>query len=281
MRRNEQYIADWQELQKILEERYEDYWIGDVDMPKEVMEFCLKWNISEPIHPDMSYDDFTDGFIEEHGGERKREISKKDPFWLPVEESGFIASVYPLDVHRIMFNRLRVPLDLFAPIAVLDGYTPEHERDGIRLVPSDNLEKQGRMKIEINLNYSKTRLANEFKTIIDQWKTIYENLQKRMSFDNFCKERGLYSFPLDKDTMAEYETSYKEELKKRGSKFKQKHHFENFDLYLAVFDLKKQGKSYNQIVKELGLHSKDTAINHYKAASRLIEKGIDQGIVIK
>jgi hypothetical protein len=107
---------------------------------------------------------------------------------------------------------------------------------------SKRLIEKGLLKIEIDLNYSKNRLIKEFKVLIDEWKERYENEQT----SSLLKE-----------------------------KYEKKYHFDNFDLYLQVYDLKQEGKSWAKITKELNLNSVQTARNHYKAALELIDKGID------
>lgn len=64
-------------------------------------------------------------------------------------------------------------------------------------------------------------------------------------------------------------------LKERKEKYERKYHFDNYDLYLQVYDLREEGKSWSKITNELNLNSVQTARNHYNAAYALIEKGID------
>jgi len=64
-------------------------------------------------------------------------------------------------------------------------------------------------------------------------------------------------------------------LKERKEKYEKKYHFDNYDLYIQVYDLKQEGMSYSQIASKLNLNSWQTSRNHYKAARELIEKGIE------
>lgn len=99
------------------------------------------------------------------------------------------------------------------------------------------LLEQGKINFEFNLRYSKKRLLKDVERIIDQW---------------------LPDLP-------------KEKKQKNESKY----HFDNFDVYLKVYDLRKEGISWAKIANTLNLNSVQTARNHHKAACELIDKGID------
>lgn len=75
--------------------------------------------------------------------------------------------------------------------------------------------------------------------------------------------------------MNEFEKIYKQKIKQRNQKYTKKYHFDNFDDYLNVYDLRKKKVSWANITSELGLNSIQTARNHYKAACYIIEKGIE------
>ena len=64
-------------------------------------------------------------------------------------------------------------------------------------------------------------------------------------------------------------------LKERKTEYEKKYHFDNFDLYLQVYDLKQEGISWAKIKSTLDLNSAQTARNHHNAACELIEKGIE------
>jgi len=59
--------------------------------------------------------------------------------------------------------------------------------------PSEKLASTGRLQIEIELNYSKKKLTDEFKRVLSEWKVIYENVQKRNRFEQFCEDRNITS----------------------------------------------------------------------------------------
>ena len=79
----------------------------------------------------------------------------------------------------------------------------------------------------------------------------------------------------DEDTKQEIRRIYGEDLAKREAKYIPKFHWDNLHLYLKVYDLKIEGKSYSQIAKIMKLNSKDTARNHYRSAITLIKDGIE------
>ena len=116
---------------------------------------------------------------------------------------------------------------------------------------------------------------NDFKALIDKLKLLYENDLMKQLYMKFLDDRNINSFNINKDLTIEFERIYKKELKRRKKVYEQKLHFDNFDLYLQVYDLKQEGKSWAKITEELNLNSVQTARNHYNAACELIEKGID------
>jgi len=64
-------------------------------------------------------------------------------------------------------------------------------------------------------------------------------------------------------------------LKERKTEYEKKYHFDNFDLYLQVYDLRQEGKSWSAITSDLNLNSVQTARNHFNAAREIIEKGVE------
>ena len=128
-----------------------------------------------------------------------------------------------IDGHRFMFEAMGIPLD--APVMLsVDSFGP-----------SDKLAGLGLFTIRIDLNYSKNRILEEFKTIVDDLEARYQ----------------------------------KEHTHRR------KLHFDNYDDYLKVYDLRQEGKSWSKIKELLHLNSVQTARNHYGAACKRIEKGLD------
>ena len=107
--------------------------------------------------------------------------------------------------------------------------------------------KTGLIDIQIDLNYSKNRLMEEIEALVD-------NLKK--SHDEKLKQIG-----------------------NRREEYKRKYHFDNFNIYLQVWDLReKERLKWSDIGNKLfpDMENKvQTARNYHKAASMLIEKGID------
>lgn len=103
--------------------------------------------------------------------------------------------------------------------------------------PMDKTIDVGIVTVDINLRYSKKILLQELEAVID-----------------YCKPM----FP------------------QKGEDKKQKrYHIDNFDLYLKVYDLRKEKKSWRVIAKALGLNDVQTVRNYYNAACELIKNGID------
>jgi len=266
LRRNPKYIDEWEQLQEVLEKEYGDWQPPNGRLTDEEIDFCKRWNIHNPICPDNSYDDMIQSFS-------------------PPNDS--IPPKVSIDPHRIMYERLHVPEPLGGrPVIVLDGY----ERLDSMVVGSVS-ERPGVLTIEVDLNYSKNRLMKELKTALDEWKQLYEDEWKKRLYLKFREEKGFPRFPTEElDTFDEidihmlpiheehkdeFEKIYKKELKKRKRRYKQKLHFDNFDLYLQVYDLREKKVSWAKIKSTLGLNSKQTARNHWLSACEVIEKGIE------
>jgi len=281
LRRNAEYINDWQKLQDTLEEVWGG-WMGPPsgEMSKEELEFCKKWKIACQLNPDASYDDFTNGIYERfpYSEEEDEENVKGIDFdSLPgaVNESSLVSIGY-FDFHRLMFNRLFPEFIHWRPFMVEDGWEYEYDEDKLRRSFSDKVAKSGILTVKIDLNHSKNRLINDFKHFIDEWKEMYEKAFINFRYERFCEERKILCHPIDdEDTKKEFKEIYLDRLKERKEKYGRKYHFDNYDLYLQVYDLKQEGRSWAKITEELNLNSVQTARNHYNAACELIEKGID------
>ncbi|MEE9122012.1 MAG: DUF6499 domain-containing protein [Syntrophobacteria bacterium] len=94
--------------------------------------------------------------------------------------------------------------------------------------------------IEINLRHSKTKIIDAVKQHIDAKQSLLE-------------QEGA----LEKD-----------------DKYSSKKRYDNYDYYLAVYDLRKQGTSWSKIQKAMDLNSIQTARDYYKAAKKLIDTGL-------
>jgi len=100
-----------------------------------------------------------------------------------------------------------------------------------------------RLPVEINLHYSTAKLVERLKEIITFWKST-----------------------LGSDPETEYS--------KRRSKYQKKLHYTNFDEYLVVYDLRKEGTSWSKIQKAMDLNSIQTARDYHKAAKRYVKNGL-------
>lgn len=286
LRRNPDYINQYNELQEILEDKY---WCKLSDFPtKEETEFYQKWGISSTLNPRDSYEALT-----------KSEESKTVP----------LAEGLSVDLEKLFFHDIFLPPEFFGkpPIKLLNFCNIDLEKSErgsgiLRAYITNKLTKTGKLQIEIDLNYSKKRLIEELKGLIDQWKEIHEKRFKRELFDEWCKEHGkksslfvgstpeafdflgideenIFRDMTSEDEFKDFRDFYKEKVRKRQNQYKSKYHFDNFDLYLQVWDLREQDKlSWNQIADQLfprDPNKVQTARNHYRAACDLIEKGIE------
>jgi len=238
LRRNPKYIDDWDKLQNILEHKYEDWYPPYGKTPEEV-EFCKRWEIWNPFPPENSYDDI----VRIGGGVRQKENSTFEDIDAGTVEEMLVKGGF--DLKRMMCDSMFPEFLPGRTFTIMDGWDYDHDGDFLLHRVSDHLTNTGELTVKINLNYSKKRLADDFKTLINGWKILYEN------------------------SLSGYE------LKERKTKYQKKFHFDNFDLYLQVYDLRQEGMSWAKIKSTLDLNSVQTGRNHYNAACELIEKGVE------
>jgi hypothetical protein len=173
-----------------------------------------------------------------------------------------------------MYTWLNLPELLYnRPAKVLDGWA--FDREDERIYIPKRLGEEGTLTVMIDMRYSKNKLIRELKFLIDDWKEKYEWRYKQNLYKEFCRDKNIHSFPINETLMKEFEKLYKKELKNRNEKYQPKFHFDNFDLYLKVYDFRKEGKSWSEITSTLNLNSMQTARNHYRSACEIIEKGVD------
>lgn len=266
LRRNQEYINDWNKLQKFFEEN-EDKLPYDGRFTNEEGQFCLKWKLGSTISPENSWDDW----IKLSYRPDNPDVIEEDLDCAP--GNGVLSEV--LDLHRLMFEWLNPDLLWGLPIRSIDGWAYEHDGEFMHQYVSDKIGETGKLTVEIDLNFSKNRLTKEFKILLDEWKFLYEDAYKKKLYRNFCKEREIHSFPIDEKVMKEFKKIYKQELKKGKQKYEKKYHFDNYDDYLKVYDLRTEGVSWAKIAKTLYLNSVQTARNHHNAACEIIQRGID------
>jgi len=275
LRRNPEYIKDWEKLENTLIEKYGELMEPPTGrMSLEEQAFCYKWKIGCQLPPENSYDDYTTHIIERHPYPKEEKDEKSidfDSIYFAVNEKAL--TNFELDLHRIMFYRLFPELIHLRPFEVLEGWEYEDDEGKIYRHVSEEVAKNGKITVIIDLNHSKNRLINDFKDFIDKWKELYEKAFRNFLYEKFCKEREIRSHPIiDEDLQKEFKEIYADRLKERKIEYEKKFHF---DLYLQVYDLKQEGMSWAKVKRTLNLNSPQTARNHYNAACELIEKGIE------
>ena len=105
--------------------------------------------------------------------------------------------------------------------------------------------KTKKYMIEINLRHSKTKIIEAVKQLID-----------------------------DKLSLLEHEGALE-----KDDKYSSKKRYDNYDYYLAVYDLKEAGRSWSQVrealrVKGIKTAEIQTARDYYKAAKKLVTMGL-------
>lgn len=251
IRRNKEYLSDWKNLTVSFGEtrlNFSFFFYRDV---REVEEIWNRWKIT-PLNPDFSF--------EEHVSELSKKKYVKNPeihLFLLV-----IGSSTACNIKRDSFWE-------YAEDVVLKNGTVLK-----RYKVKDSFGETGKIEVEIDLNYSKQFLLEEFERLIDKYKFQYE----RKYWDRtlmFCKQRGLTTPPSTDcpEIEEEFNEFYAKCRKERN--FRNKYHFENFDDYIKVYDMRNEKISWAKIKSDLKLNSVQTARNYYKAACGLIEKGID------
>jgi len=254
LRRNPEFIDDCINL--------------NIEDTKDLKDFCKKWGVWWPVPypPNKSYDDIL--------RDNKNFSNLED---IDLTDTEYVLDNTPFNMERIIFNEFYPEFLPNRSLTIVDGWDYDRDDDiGLffRYI-SDHLSKTGELTIKINLNYSKKRLIDDFKTLIDRWKNLYEDAYKKQLYREYCKEQKISSSTVDENIRNEFEKFYKRTLKKRNHKYSKKYHFENFDDYLKVYDLRQEGMSWAKIKNTLKLNSVQTARNHYNAACELIKKGID------
>jgi hypothetical protein len=253
LRRNPEYIKDWENLEDVLYEKYGDYSPPSGEMSKEEIDFCKKWGIYGQMPPHNSYDDYTTHIIDRHPYPKEEKDEKSidfDYMGSAVNESSLTR--FGVDLHRTMFDRMFPEFIQLRPFTVMDGWEYEYVEDlGVMRSFSDKVAKSGILTIKIDLNHSKNRLINEFKLFIDEWKKMYEAAFINFRYEKFCEERNIRHHPIeDEGLQKEFEGIYVDRLKERKEKYEKKYHFDNFDLYLQVYDLRQEGKSWSKITSD-------------------------------
>lgn len=348
LRRNQNYIDDWEKLQ-------------NTKSTEDKIKFCKKWEISKPLNPDKSYGDFT------HKNNIYEISDEESDETIELATTERLFSSWAIDIHLLMHNCLHPesvniypakPVDesfkgTFRKFKIkekmLDFDGEFHFMRGI----NESIAKTGKLKLQIDLNYSKRTLMKELEHLIDEWKMFYDEANKSQLFawysvkklyeerpdlvqfidptiddnsgapeESFFEdpsiaellrgapsEEELTSFaelsiaePSTEELTMEQQSSleeiqsleekefnkyfcivgnefrknYKILLRERRKQYEKKYHFDNFDDYLKVYDLRKKAVSWSKVVSKLNLNSIQSARNHYNSAREIIEKGVEK-----
>jgi hypothetical protein len=241
LRRNDEYIRDWEEMNEGLIEKYGyDYEYTLAIPPDEEFELCNKWGIDMALCPHDA----------RPPGTEKIE-------WLrsAISDQGRDRGVRKGHVAIMVDGKVRCACEMF----------PE----------------TGVMKIEIDLNFSKRKLKEEFSAFIDKWKTVYEREFEKVFAKRFCEEKtskdadpGM-SCETKRQIRENAKKACKEEIARRRSEHQCRLDLRRFDEYLEVWDLKKKGGlSWSEIAQRLfpeDVNGVQTAKNYFRAIDRFVK----------
>ena len=119
----------------------------------------------------------------------------------------------------------------------------QHEPEDVMIILWEEREYDGKLKLEIDLFNSKYKLLK----IIDNLIAEHQSIMKKKHGEDF------------------------ERMQAAGLR---KPRYNNFDNYLAVYDLRKEGRSSNVISQALGLNGPYMVRDYFNAASKLVKKGL-------
>lgn len=225
LRRNPEYRKEWEELSNLLDLRdseNDDWRSPDWSLAPEEINFCKNWRIAVPLSPDTSYDNFTLPYV------------NKVPEGMDSRK---------INIHGFMFEILFPESFIEKPIKTIHGWARDENNEPINLAWY-HVFKNGKLKVEIDFNYSKKRLKEEFDIVLDKFKDFYHVQHKKFK-------------------------------SAAGKTYGQKNRFDDFDIFLKVYDLRRDNLSWKTISENLGLNNIQTARNHYNSACKLIRRGID------
>jgi hypothetical protein len=297
LRRNQEYVEDWERLQAILEERMElSPLSGKTSRPdptdchglnaimivsgiricvasqrrmltSEERKFCEKWNISEPVDPGKSYDEYFGHELKE----LKRALAEGKCDDLATVRNG----IDEIDTCSL-FWKLRPSQNI--PIKELDAYQDsayelQEPARWHEWYADEKLAKTGKLTIEIDLNYSKSRLIKEFDRLLTWWQYLREEAFCGICYIDEAKAQlGVNS--VNPENWHKLLEISKRELERRKSIYRGQRRFDNYDDYLKVYDLREKGKSWSRIQETLNLNGIQMARDYHSAAERLIEEGV-------
>ena len=126
--------------------------------------------------------------------------------------------------------------------------------------------EEATVTLKIDLRYSKKRIMSELKAMVDKWSASY---WERFESDVYWSDVDMNESELKEEIQNLKDLKAPRLLK--GNVLKD---FNDYQLYMKVWDLKNSGKSWRDIQETLKLNSIQAARNHCNAAKRLISQGI-------
>ena len=150
-------------------------------------------------------------------------------------------------------------------VSYWDGVWSSFARQDIVRGNTDDVA-DGRVILAIDIRYPKETIMRYVEQAIDSAKECHE----------IYTMAQLHLNEHWKASLARKEEASGEQYKEPEPHYtvKRIQDLESYELYLKVWDLKKDGYSYSDIQAELDLNSAQTARNYYKAAQELITKGV-------
>ena len=175
LRRNNEYIRDWEKLPR---------WPQDTESSitkaciwdDAARKFINKWKILEPTNPSATFDEL---------------ISCTDM--------------------RYNFERLNPKRHGIRAMMEVGAWKFEMDNKTIRMTINKHISETGELTIKLDLNYSKNRLVNEFKSFIDDWKRLYAHGHKELLEKRFLREKYIDESAYSEELRNEFEDAYQEE----------------------------------------------------------------------
>jgi hypothetical protein len=296
LRRNEAYKNDYERNMTKLKKYngYPKFDDNDILMPwckriiQDQFDFCYKWNISNLIDPKLSANDLLNRLYQNHlsgPGKELLEIlnnetaedTEKNEIQNDIIDSHIKWVLRSLFSYLYPFQYNSLPVRINSEHFSADQscvFDPDFCLEGILVpTPKSDLGKDGILKLSLDLNYSKKTLLENLENQIDEWKETYNSAIDQYYIKKLIKEKlKLKESEID----SELKNIIAQEKSRRREKYTpQKNHWDLYELYIQVYDLKEEKKlSWAKIAKEMKLNSVQTARNYYKAAKRHIKNGI-------
>ena len=151
-------------------------------MTREEPDFCTKWKIARPLRPYDSYD------------EVGKKCSDFDFAISPDFEMPYRIHVQkrPTDLHSLMYDLL-YPEWMYRHTempsrSLTRSLESTHYYDGVGTMHCfvhEQFAEDGKLNIQIDLNYSKNRLVKDFKFLVDEMKNLYGEAHRGILYREF------------------------------------------------------------------------------------------------